>query len=140
MLYHEHAGYDCEWWCYRRPATAYPELDRGTSSGRRPLRRSRDEVARHWHRLVLFWFVQAPFVVAIAEDNPGLGLGELTFLQLSTTYVPTVAGRSVGYVFLANQRDAGSDLTNPGISRLGRVLLGSSVRSFGGSSETSVCD
>lgn len=35
----------------------------------------------------------------MAEDDPGLGLGELTFLQLSTTYVPVVAGRSVGYVF-----------------------------------------
>ena len=125
---------------YRRTATAYPEFDRGTSSGRRPLRRSRDEVAWNWHRLVLFWFVQAPLSVTTAEDNRGLGLGELTFLQLSTTYSPTVAGRSVGYVFLANQRYAESNLMNPGILRLEQVLLGSSVRSFGGSSETSVCE
>ena len=36
----------------------------------------------------------------VAEDSHGLGLGGLTFLQLSTTYVPTIAGRSVGYAFL----------------------------------------
>jgi len=36
----------------------------------------------------------------VAEDCRGLGLGGLTFLQLSTAYVPTIAGRSIGYAFL----------------------------------------
>jgi len=43
------------------------------------------------------------------KDNCGLGLGELTFLQLSTTYLPVAAGRSVGCVLLQSLRHAGSE-------------------------------
>jgi len=80
--------------------TVDPELDRGTCSGRRFLRWGRDEVARHFYCVVLFRSVQACPLLSVAEDNCGLGLGELTFLQLSTTYLPAAAGRSVGYVLV----------------------------------------
>ena len=45
----------------------------------------------------------------MAEDNRDLGLGELTFLQLSTTYASVIAGRSVGYVLLENQLCSGPE-------------------------------
>ena len=69
----------------------------------------RDEAARYLYCFVFFRSVQLRFVSVVAEDNCGLGLGELTFLQLSTTYVPVLAGRSVGYVFLENQMHFGSE-------------------------------
>jgi len=103
MLYHECLGYDCAWFCYWPARTAYPELDWGAFLGCCSLRWSRDEAARYFYCLVLFRSVQPRFLLIVAEDNCGSGLGELTFLQLSTTYVPVIAGRSVGYVLQANQ-------------------------------------
>lgn len=65
------------------------------------LRRGRDEVTRHFYRLVFFRSVRPCLVFTAAEVNCSLaGLGELTFLQLSTTYPPAVAGRNIGCVFL----------------------------------------
>ena len=43
--------------------------------------------------------------------NCGLGLGELTFLQLSTTYPLVTAGRNVGCVFPESRLYAGSQRT-----------------------------
>ena len=113
-----------------------PKPNCGISSGRRPLRWSGDEVARHLYCVVFFRFVEPCFLSTVTEVDRGLGLGELTFLQLSTTYAPAVAGRSVGYVFPRNSQYAGLTLSrNPDISPLAQVLLGSSAHSFGGSSE-----
>lgn len=63
------------------------------------------------------------------------GLGELTFLQLSTRYhPPAVAGHSVGYVpstaFPVDQADA---TPVPGTSPLVLVLPAWSAPSYGGS-------
>lgn len=91
------------------PPAVYLRLDCGNSSGRRSLRWSRDETSWHFHRVVLFRSVQPYFLSILAEYTCGLGLGELTFLQLSTTYAPVIAGRSVGYVFLGNQRYAATE-------------------------------
>jgi len=56
----------------------------------------------------------------VAEDNCGLGLGELTFLQLSTTYAPVIAGRSVGYF-----------ASGTGAAGLAGAFLWWELRSFG---------
>ena len=98
MLYHECLGYDCECYYCRSHRHRNPELNREFCSGCISLRWSRDEIARHFNCVILFRSVQAYFLSTVAEDNCGLGLGELTFLQLSTTYLPVAAGRSVGYV------------------------------------------
>ena len=48
----------------------------------------------------------------LAENNhiPVLGLGGLTFLQLTTTYSPVISGRNIGHVFFKkNQRYARSE-------------------------------
>lgn len=100
MLYHECVGYDCEWRCCCLPRAGNSKLDREISSDRCSLRWSRDEVARHCDRLILFRSVQPCLLLTVTQGNRGLGLGELTFLQLSTTYTPVIAGRSVGYVLL----------------------------------------
>jgi hypothetical protein len=80
----------------------------GIPQGCCSVRWNRNEAARHFYCLVLFRSVRPRFVSTVAEDYRGLGLGELTFLQLSTTYAPVIAGRSVGYVFLENQLYSGS--------------------------------
>ena len=36
----------------------------------------------------------------MAENRDRLGLGGLTYMQLSTAYIPTIAGRSIGYAFV----------------------------------------
>jgi len=90
----------------------YPKLECGVPSDRCLLRRSRDEAARHFHRVILFRSVQPRFHQTVAGDNhiPVLGLGGLTFLQLTTTYSPVIAGRNIGHVFFEkNQRYARSE-------------------------------
>ena len=110
MLYHECPGYGCE--CHG-PRSVDPKPDSGISRGRCSLRWSRDEVARHFYCVILLRSVQARFLSIVAEANCDLGLGELTFLQLSTTYAPVVAGRSVGYVSPENPRHAGPECLRP---------------------------
>ena len=85
------------------------QIRRGIPQGCCFVRWSRNEAARYFYCLVLYRSVQPRFVSTVAEDDYGLGLGELTFLQLSTTYAPVIAGRSVGYVFLENQLYSGSE-------------------------------
>lgn len=104
MLCHEFLGHDCEWWYFCRTCGGYTKLGRGISLGCCFLQWSRDEVTRDFYRLVFFRSVQPFFASTVAEVNGGSGLGELTFLQLSTTYTPAIAGYSVGCVFLGSQR------------------------------------
>jgi len=82
------------------PCTVYPKLECGILSDRCSLQRGRDEAVRHFCRVILFRSVQPRFHPIVAEDNhiPVLGLGGLTFLQLTTTYSPVLAGRNIGHV------------------------------------------
>ena len=83
---------------------AYPKLDCGILPDRCSLRWGRDEVARHFHRVILFRSAQPRFLSAVTKGDYDTGLGGLTFLQLTTTYVPVIAGRSIGYVFLEKDK------------------------------------
>lgn len=70
------------------------------ASGSSVVQQLKHAASRNLLFLVFFWCVlvnQRPF--SDRSDFPHQGLGELTFLQLSTTYSPpSVAGYSVGYV------------------------------------------
>ena len=81
------------------PFPAPPKPDCKTPSDRCSFQWSRDEVARYFHRVVLFRSVQSRFLFTVAGDNRHLGLGGLTFLQLTTTYAPVIAGHNIGCVF-----------------------------------------
>ena len=83
---------------------AYPNLDCGVFPDRCSLWWGRDEVARHFHRVILFRSAQSYFLLTATKGDHDTGLGGLTFLQLTTTYVPVIAGRSIGYVFLEKDR------------------------------------
>ena len=92
-----------------RPRTVNPDPDWGIPQGCCTFWWSRNEANWHLYCLVLVRFVQPCFLSIVAEGGPALGLGELTFLQLSTTYIPAIAGRSVGYVLLENRQYVGSE-------------------------------
>lgn len=92
-----------------RSRTVNSDPDWGIPQGCCILWWSGNEVNWHLYCFVLVRSVQSSFLSIVAEDGPALGLGELTFLQLSTTYIPVIAGRSVGYVFLQNRQYVGSE-------------------------------
>lgn len=75
-------------------------------------------------------------LIGTSQDFPlfvALGLGELTFLQLSTTYAPpSVGGRSVGYV-IDHTLCARTYSDDSGILRLGQALRDWLVPFSGGS-------
>jgi battenin len=58
-----------------------------------------DEVVGDWVGVFLLRYVLLPlFYIPCLIKSPPTGLGELTFLQLSTTYSPpSVGGHSIGY-------------------------------------------
>ena len=87
----------------------HSDSDSGISQGYRSLRWSRDKVVWHMCCLVLFQSVQACFLSILAEDTCCLGLGELTFLRLSTIYTLTITGCSIRYVLLEGPQCARSE-------------------------------
>lgn len=88
-------------------------------------------------RILLIRFVfsfQAGIIYAYLLCS--IGLGELTFLQLSTTYAPpSIAGHSVGYVLHTSIRLCETIFNGPsGTLPQEQEPPGSSVRSYGGKS------
>lgn len=96
------------------PCTVHPKRDSGIPLDRCFLQWSRDEAFRHLRRLILFWSVK-PRLCSIRDTHAvSLGLGGLTFMQLTTTYAPVIAGHNVGHVFLGmNQRCTSSEWLRP---------------------------
>ena len=141
MLYHECRRHDCEWWAVTVVLSFVPKPDCGISSDRRSLWWSRDEVARHFHRVILLWPVQPNSLPIVAEDYHGLGLGGLTFLQLSTTLRFDRSG-SQHRVRVSREgpplRLVSTFSTNIDISRQERVPLDLSAHCCGGNSGTLV--
>jgi len=57
------------------------------------------EVDRNLPGFIFVWCVDFLFLISMMKLICYLGLGELTFLQLSTTYTPpSVGGHGIGFV------------------------------------------